>query len=184
LKKVIGITGTPATGKRSVGKELAKILNFSLIHINEAAREANAIDDSGEVSIRKLRKRLKEILKDKKAVVIGHLLPYVLKRSEVDLVIVLRCHPNELERRLIQRGYSNKKVKENVASEILDLILYDCIKKFGKEKVCEIDTTYLTPTSVAKQIFEILQGKREKKIGIADWLSLAEKDKELLRFLH
>ena len=68
-------------------------------------------------------------------------------------------------------------------SNHIDLILFDCIKKFGKRKVCEVNTTSLTPNIVAKHIIDILEKRKNKKVGIVDWLGLAEKDKELLKFL-
>ena len=45
----------------------------------------------------------------------GHLAHHV----PVDALVVVRCHPNELRKRLIQRGYSAEKVQANVEVEMM-----------------------------------------------------------------
>jgi len=173
VRIIIGITGTPGTGKKSVGKLLARNLNYELVDINSFVK--------GEEI---LKREINNYLKDKRAVVIGHLLPYVLDKRGIRLIVVLRCHPYELAKRLEKRGYDPLKVKENVSAEILGIVLYDTVKKFGKGKVCEIDTTNRKEEEVVKDIMDLLEYRKRKVLGLIDWLSLVEKDEGLLKFLQ
>ncbi|MEM4311289.1 MAG: adenylate kinase family protein [Nitrososphaerales archaeon] len=184
VRILIGITGTPGTGKKSVGRILAKELDYEFLDINSLAKGEK--DEKGELilDLKALRKDLNLYLKDKRAIVVGHLLPYVLAKKGVRLIVVLRCAPYELEERLKKRSYSYEKIKENVTSEILGIILYDAFKKFGKSKICEIDTTNRKEEEVVKEILEILEYRRSKPLGIVDWLALVEKDEKLLKFLQ
>ncbi|MGB6627703.1 MAG: hypothetical protein WBE61_06200 [Nitrososphaeraceae archaeon] len=116
--------------------------------------------------------------------IIGHLAPYVLKRSRIDFVVVLRRSPYELMKTLEQRKYSLEKIRENVASEILGVSLYDALKTFGKDKIVELDTTGKTPEYIAGKIMLVIQRGGSGKIGIVDWLSLVYKKGDLSNFLE
>jgi adenylate kinase len=183
---VIGITGTPGTGKKTVGRLLAKFLNYDFFDLNQIAIEKNAIigkDEHGFIAnLYLLRKYTRKAIKGKKAVVVGHLLPSIFSKREVRFVAVLRCSPFELERRFKSRNYNDKKIKENVASEILGLCAYDALKKFGKEKVAEFDTTSRDANDVAKEIIKVINGEVPKKVGFIDWLSIFENSEQLSRF--
>jgi adenylate kinase len=45
----------------------------------------------------------------------GHLAHHV----PVDALVIVRCHPDELRKRLMQRGYSAQKVQANVEVEMM-----------------------------------------------------------------
>ena len=64
---------------------------------------------------------------------LSHLLPPKI----IDKVIVLRCDPTELERRLRKKGWSRKKIQENVEAEMIGLIAWEARKH---RKVLEIDS--------------------------------------------
>ena len=111
-------------------------------------------------------------MKSDRAVVVSHLVPQILRKGDAEFVAVLRCSPDELEKRLQRRGYSKKKIKENVLSEILDICLYDVLRKFGSDKVGEFDTTGRNPTLVAKSIIAAYRNESKPKVGIVDWLKV------------
>jgi len=69
-------------------------------------------------------------------------------------------------------------VQENVEAELLDICLVEAIEAYGKEKVCELDTTGIKPDEIIETITSVLRGERSCEIGI-DWLS-HPKAKELL----
>jgi broad-specificity NMP kinase len=86
------------------------------------------------------------------AVLHGHLLPHVLGKGEVELVAVLRCEPSVLRARLLERGYPQAKVTENVEAELIGVLLDECVARFGEDLVREYDTTSSSPKEVAGSI--------------------------------
>ena len=179
------ITGNPGVGKHTVAKIVAKNLDLKLIDINTVAIKKNAIimkDNIGYVvDLRKLSSLLRrEITKD--CLVVGHLVPYVLRKGDVGLVIVLRRSPYELEKVYAKRGYNEQKAIDNISSEIIGVCMYDAIKKFGKDKVAEVDTTAKKAEKVASEIISIFKGRSTHSVGKVDWLSLIVKNDDLQKF--
>ena len=88
-----------------------------------------------------------------------------------DAVIVLRCNPEELTKRLKGKGWKENKIRENVEAEMIDTITIESLQKHPKEKISEIDTSDKTPRAVAETIERVLKGQdREKhKAGSIDW---------------
>jgi adenylate kinase len=192
LKKLrLVITGNPGVGKHTSAKIIAEKIDAKIIDINDVAIDNNArgknTDLGFDVDVKKLVRVLEKLLKTKRdLVLVGHLAPYVLRPAGISLAAVLRRSPYELEKTLKKRGYSVDKVRENVASEILGISLYDSLKTFGKSKVVEIDTTGKTPKETADDILAILQNKQEsrpkpKLIG-TDWLDLVSEKGDMRRF--
>jgi adenylate kinase len=187
------ITGNPGAGKHTIAEIIAGRINTEIIDINDVAIHNNAAGKNTnlglDVDVKRLAMLLDKLLKTKtNLILVGHLAPYVLKPAGITLVAVLRRSPYELEKTLKKRGYSIDKVRENVASEILGISLYDSLKTFGKSKVVEFDTTGKTPIETADEILAIVQNRRKLKpkpkpklIGI-DWLNLVSEKGDLARF--
>ena len=93
----------------------------------------------------------------------GHISHYF-----TDSAIVLRLDPKELKKRLIARGYSEKKIRENLEAEALDVILIEAVEFC--DRVDEIDTTGLSPAEVADLVVGIIQGKIRQPPGQVSWL--------------
>jgi len=179
------ITGNPGVGKHTVAKIVAKKLDLKLIDINDVAIKKNAITKKDKigyvVDLRKLSSLLKKEL-TRKCLVVGHLAPYVLKKTDPALVIVLRRSPYELEKVYAVRGYNEQKATNNISSEIIGVCLYDAIKRFGKNKVAEVDSTAKKAENTAKKIISISNRKSRRATGKVDWLSLIVKNDDLQRF--
>ena len=185
MAKLLVITGNPGVGKHTVAKIIAKKLDLKLVDINTVAIENNAVikkDKIGYVvDLRKLSSLLRrEITKD--CLVVGHLAPYVLKKGDAKLVIVLRRSPYELEKVYAKRGYNEQKMMNNISSEVIGICLYDAVKRFGEDKVAEVDTTTKKTENVVNQIISITNGKSKRSVGKIDWLSLIVKNDDLQRF--
>jgi len=186
------ITGNPGVGKHTCAKYvLEKIGSGNIVDINKLAVSHNAIldkdsQDGLEVNTKKLAKLLAGRLKESRSltIIVGHLAPYVLDPTAIDIVTVLRRSPYELIRTFEERSYSLHKIRENVASEIIGVSLYDSIQNFGEEKIAELDTTAKRPEDIAMQIVLLLKRKSTKKIGIVDWLSLVHKKGDLCKLLE
>jgi adenylate kinase len=186
------ITGNPGVGKHTSAKFIIRrIGSGSILDINKLAISQNAFLNKHskygiEVDTKKLAKLLATKLTESKdlVIIVGHLAPYVLEPTGIDLVIVLRRSPYELIRVFEERKYSLHKIRENVASEILGVSLFDSLQTFGKEKIAEADTTVKAPIDIASQILLLLHQKRARKIGIVDWLSLVHKKGDLQKLLE
>jgi len=179
------ITGNPGVGKHTSAKIIAQRLGAEVIDINKIALEKNAIAEKTahgiEVDVKKLTRLLTESL-DKKndQIIVGHLAPYVVRSAGITTVAVLRRSPYKLEKTLKDRGYSDKKVRENLESEILGISLHDAMKRFGKRKVSEFNTTNLTALQTAE---EIISSIREKPESVwIDWLGEITERGDLKKF--
>jgi adenylate kinase len=181
------ITGNPGVGKHTTAFELKKILGLVLIDINDLAVQHHAFlrTPNLEIDSRKIATIIESKLGDsQRTVIVGHLAPYVLKKEWIDLTIVLRRSPYAILSTLESRKYSSEKIRENVASEILGIILYDSVQRFGKEKIAELDTTQTTSTEICEKIISLIEGKTGRKIGVVDWLSLVNERGDVGRFLE
>ena len=167
----MGITGSPGTGKKSVGMLLAGLLNFKFLDLNNFAKESSLIQKDGYVDTNRLRKQVLKNIKGGGVVVAGHLLPNVLSKGEVDFVAVLRCSPKELEKRYLARGYSESKIKSNVSAEILDICLADAIRSFGGDVVAEFDTSLRDTPKVAEDVVAAFTNPQSGSVGKVRWLS-------------
>jgi adenylate kinase len=175
------ITGNPGTGKHTSARIVAERLGAEMIDVNKVALENGAIlaetGRGADIDTKKLGRLLASILKKKgNLVIVGHLAPYAMKATGIDMVAVLRRSPAKLEATLAERKYSREKINENVSAEIIGVLLYDAIKAFGKRKVAEFDTTNRTPEETADEIISTVQKKSQKKVGIVDWLAILSED--------
>jgi adenylate kinase len=179
---LIGLTGTPGTGKTSVSKFLEEKRHWKVIHLNDLIKKEHLyteIDEERDAIIADMelvRQRLKEIISGKENEVIileSHLAHYI-----ADNVIILRLFPPELKIRLKARAYSEEKIKENLEAEALDVILVEAFE--WCKKVFEIDTTGKsleeTGQDIETIIDHILSGNEEEILkyepGTINWIDL------------
>ena len=104
----IGVIGTPGCGKTT----LCQNLGMPVLSLRDIAKENQCLGDveadgAAPVDV----ERLAELWQHPEVLTLidGHLAHHV----PVDALVVVRCHPNELRKRLIQRGYSAEKVQAN-----------------------------------------------------------------------
>jgi adenylate kinase len=182
--KTIIISGTPGTGKTSLAKLMLKILNARIIILNELVIKEGLIlghdkmRDTSIINERKLLQRIKSIIKQykkeqNKYLIIESHFSDIIPNRFIDYVIVLRCDPDELFKRLEKRGYSAEKILENVQSEILGNCVNYVINKGIKKPVVEIDTTGKEVEDIAKIAIDLITARIDIKwfeIGKIDWL--------------
>lgn len=185
------ITGNPGVGKHTCAKFVAdmlgkaKIIDINRITLNNIALHSDAVNGMGEINVKRTEKLLlEEIRKTNNVIIVGHLAPYVLRPTGIDLVAVLRRSPYQLSKIFLQRKYTRIKMRENIATEILGITFYDSLKTFGKERITELDTTGKAPKDVAKEVVSKLQNKSRKHIGNIDWLSLVYEKGDIQNFLE
>ena len=178
---VLVLTGNPGVGKHTVSKKLAKILGYEIIDVNKEAVKVGMPkqNDSIDVDVEKTQRILKEKISNK-SLIVGHLAPFVVSKELVSMAIVLRKNPYELIQIYEKRNYSNKKKNDNLGSEILGVVAYDSIEKFGEDKTFQINTTSLTVEEVTKKIESIINGT--SKGDTVDWLTEITRKNDLRKF--
>ena len=172
----IAISGTPGTGKTSVATHLQK-KGYTIVRLNDLAINHDYVDGVDKtrntklIDIQKLNVFIQKNYSTKDLVFfeghMAHLLPSMEK------VIILRCHPQKLKRRLKKKGWKTKKIKENIEAETLDIILCEAVGLHQKKNIFEIDTTNKTSEDVAALIHTIVKKNFEPtkpyRIGQIDW---------------
>ena len=161
----IAVTGTPGVGKTSA---CSLVKSMPVVHVNDLVDRFDAASGydrkrkTREVDVTKLARSLSKL--DDDSILEGHF-AHLLKP---DVAIVLRCSPSVLEKRLRKKGWDEKKIRENVEAEAVDVVLIEALENVAE--VCEIDTTHMRPGEVAKAIEDIIAGERNKyRAGNVDW---------------
>ena len=176
------ITGNPGVGKHTIAKKLEKILKYKILDINKIALEEGIYEKNNgiiDVDVKKLKNVLSKKIKSN-SLVVGHLAPYVISKKQVKKAIILRKNPYKLIAVYKKRKYSSKKMVENIGSEILGVIAYDTVKRFGKNKSFQIDVTSKSISKNTKIIFNAIKGKFEE--DKVDWLTLITEKNDLKKF--
>jgi adenylate kinase len=135
----------------------------------------------------RMKKRLKELItkSDKEDIVIdGHYAVNVVPANLVSLVFVLRRDPVELRKLMEQSGFSEKKLQENLASEILDICLVDALNVVGQRKVCEVNSTGRSVEDIVQEILLLRDNPGNCQVGIVDWLGKLEAEGVLDDYLR
>lgn len=122
------ITGTPGAGKTFFAKEIAKTFSLDHIDISKYIKDNELYtnhDDKFDTFLfeeETVRKSLKLYLKNKKNFIIDTHSPELLNFVDFNFIYVLKISTDELYTRLRSRGYSAKKIKENINCEIFEII--------------------------------------------------------------
>jgi adenylate kinase len=183
----VTLTGTPGTGKTTVADLVETELE--VVHLNDVIRGeglTESVDedrDSLVADLDAVGSWLDEYESEH-----GHLLveSHLAHLFDADRVVVLRCAPDELERRLLDRGEAEakalenapsaeppraltRKARENAESEALDVILSEAVERHGEEHVYEVVTTDRSPDAVAREVEAVLADEREPSAGTVDY---------------
>ena len=163
----VAITGTPGTGKSTATALLED--EYDVIHLNDRIKSDENLwteRDADRAEVGDERVAVREHLGDWSGVLDSHL----AHRFDADRVVVLRCHPETIESRLVERGESPETATENAESEALDVILSEAVAEHGAENVYEVDGTDREPAAVANAIRAAVEGEREPSAGTVDFI--------------
>ncbi len=158
---IFAITGTPGAGKTSV----CNALGLEFMDLNKVIEEKGfytGVDHERDCFIADLDK-LNEYVKEAKEggnlllVIESHLAHFL----NPDVAIVLRANPLLLAERLKRRGFSARKIRENVEAEMLDIILAEAVELC--EIVYEVDTSVKSIEEVASTLRKIIDVEMEDK---------------------
>jgi adenylate kinase len=164
-----GITGTPGTGKSMIGEELAR-RGHTVVHLTTTVGPyVIGEDEDRDAQIIDVDRWAEEFVPVDGFVEghIAHLLP-------CDRIVVLRCRPDELRKRLAQRKYREQKIRENADAEALDVCLIETVELFEPDRILEIDTTGRDAAWCAGQIEEFASGSVPADFGHIDWSGYLE----------
>jgi adenylate kinase len=105
-----------------------------------------------------------------------------LPKELVKKVVVLRSDPRVLEKRLRAKGWSARKIQENVLAELLDSCLIAAIGYYGAKRVLQFDTSSSNlKESIASVTTALLKGTERRPQ--VDWIGTLEKQGRLARHL-
>jgi adenylate kinase len=177
---LILITGSPGTGKTTIAKILLKKLKAKVINLTEFILKTKIFEEiNGEkiVEIKKLQKSLKKELnklKGKKLIIVeGHLACELFLKKYNPKIIVFRRSLKKLKKEMEKRGYSKKKISDNLILEALDYFGEKSRSKY--KEVYEIFVKDKKTT--INKILKILKGK---KIDETQYANKIEKNELIL----
>ena len=167
----VAVTGTPGTGKTTAVERLTAddALDLDVIHLNDVVHDEEFVvehDEERDSAVADLD-ALADSLNGRDDVLFES---HLAHHFDADRVVVLRCHPEELERRLTERGESAAKAGENAESEAVDVILAEAVDRHGADRVYEVDATDLTPGGVAAAIEAVVADDREPQAGTVSFV--------------
>lgn len=147
----IAVTGTPGTGKTALCKALSGSYHvFTLQDLAEQHECIGAIDsadDSAPVDIHLLSEKW-QYEGEETCFIDGHLSHFL----DVDAIVVLRCNPSELEKRLESRDYSPAKVSANVEWELISGTWSELLEFEISVPVLELDSTLMSAEELQTQV--------------------------------
>lgn len=161
---MIGITGTPGTGKSSIAQELQK-RGHNVVSLTATVEpyilEKDRVRDTLVIDEERWAREFPHI----EGFVEGHLAHLLT----CDRIVILRCRPDILGTRLRNRGYSEAKVLENLEAEACDVILIETLEAHHDSRVLEIDTTCQDVMECAGLIEKFSRGEIPPSSGSTDW---------------
>ncbi|CAH3156093.1 unnamed protein product [Porites lobata] len=142
------VTGTPCTGKSVLANEIAERTGLNHINVGDLAKQNNLFEGWDEqynchvLDEDRVVDELEDQMCEGGNVVDYHGCDFFPERW-FDIVFVLRTNNTILYKRLEQRGYSGKKLTDNVECEIMQTILEEARESYKTEIVHELqsDTT-------------------------------------------
>ncbi|HZY69848.1 MAG TPA: AAA family ATPase [Thermoplasmata archaeon] len=164
----LALTGTPGVGKSAVNRYLEN--SIPTAEVGDLAVLWSAFHGSErrrEVDLTRLATELRRHPRSPPMLVVGHLAHLLPIRD----VVVLRCHPFELGRRLEQRArtLSRQSVRANVLAETVDIVFAEA-KSLGR-RVWSIDTTRSSPGAVARRVLDLFLHRSLGRTDRVDWLA-------------
>ncbi|PGH05975.1 hypothetical protein AJ79_06664 [Helicocarpus griseus UAMH5409] len=140
------ITGTPGVGKTVHCEQLAQETGLRHLSVNQVVKEREChegFDDELKSYIVDEDKLLDAIEDDvpKGGYIIDWHACDLFPKSWIDLVVVIRCpSTSTLYDRLSARGYSERKLQENLDAEIFEVLLDEARQSYDEEIVVELNS--------------------------------------------
>merc|ERR1740128_1291969 len=139
------ISGTPGVGKSSLASMIADKSNLTWMNIGDFAKEHGCLGEwDEEYQCNDLDEdKLLDLVEERQTqggLIIDHHVADIFPERWFDIVFVLRANNTDLYDRLASRGYSGKKLEENVQAEIFQTILDEAKESYREEIVVELQS--------------------------------------------
>lgn len=162
------LTGVPGIGKTSLALAWCEQSNWAYLSLNDLVKTEGLYtgvderDGARVVELDKLEAAANDWLSavHSPAIIEGHLGCDI--RLNVERVLVLRLHPDEVVSRLRARLYNGYQLEENKMAELLDYCTIHSIKHYGSRKVFELD---LTDCSLEQSVSALRQFSQAARPG-------------------
>lgn len=168
----ISITGTPGVGKTTLSACLSSTLGIEVFSIESIASETQCFagfDETDKTSLIDVDcLQTQSGYFGKNLIIEGHLSHYV----PTNVIIILRCHPQELQHRLEKRGYLPTKIQNNVEWEMIGGVWTEIQELEHSASLLEFDTTNQSAEGIAIAIIERLSSGvyMDEASEVIDWL--------------
>jgi adenylate kinase len=139
---MVGLAGTPGTGKSAVGDALAR-RGRRVVRVAETIGPFVVSEDDGVREVDEVAWAAAFPPVD------GYVEGGLAHLLSCDRLVVLRCRPDVLRARLEARGYPPEKVDENVEAEALDVVLCEALDVHPPDTILEVETTARTAEETA-----------------------------------
>lgn len=189
MKRVIVVTGTPCVGKSTLSRQLAARLNAFYVNLTEYANQngltlwLDAVRGTVVVAEEKMRLALVDTIGQlccSVVVVDGHFAASVVSNELSSFVFVLRRNPVELKAFMQKEGFSEAKLYENLAAEILDVCLVEALETHSGDKVYELDITGKPIEQTVEDVLSIISQEKicppDNGNGVVDWIGFLERE--------
>ncbi|GFT05227.1 hypothetical protein NPIL_33081 [Nephila pilipes] len=152
------VTGSPCTGKSTICSEICETCSLEYINVSEFAKTNNLFveyDETLECHILdedKVIDELEDQMKEGGNVVDYHGCDFFPERW-FDIVFVLTTDNTLLYDRLVRRGYSGKKLENNLECEIFQTILDEAKNNYDENIVYRLNSN--TPDDMQNNVEQI-----------------------------
>ncbi|KAM9821310.1 adenylate kinase isoenzyme 6 isoform X2 [Syngnathus typhle] len=158
------ITGTPGVGKTTLGKELAQQTGLTYVNIGVLAQEGDlydGYDQEYQCPILDEDRVVDEL--DEKMTHGGVIVDYhgcdLFPERWFHVVFVLRTDNTHLYTRLESRGYTGKKLQDNMQCEIFQTIYEEASEAYKKELIHQLPSN--TPDDLESNLEQIVQWTKQ-----------------------
>ncbi|XP_001604028.1 adenylate kinase isoenzyme 6 [Nasonia vitripennis] len=139
------VTGTPGVGKSELSRLLAERTGFGWLDVSKLAIEHKCLESFDEeyqcpvLDEDKLLDLMEPMMAEGGKIVDYHGTDFFPERW-FDIVFVLRTNNTILYDRLVARGYSGKKLEDNIDCEIFQTLLIEAKESYKEEIVHELQS--------------------------------------------
>lgn len=134
------ITGTPGTGKTTLGTKLATMVGYKLVDGTSVAKTISSEEKDGCVIVDEhiFARHIIKQFANEDCIIDSHMSQFI-PSSHVKLCIVTQCNLGELKQRLLKRGYDSHKIRENLEAEAMEVCLTEAQENNHKILVIKTD---------------------------------------------